>query len=55
MPKLATIAEFLGAISFISRTEVKPVLRAGVCEHCAKGQTLGRKTRAPGEKVKSER
>jgi hypothetical protein len=29
MPKLATIAEFLGAISFISGTEVKPGLWAG--------------------------
>ena len=50
MPKLATIAEFLGAISFISGTEVKPGLWAGGWERCAKGQTLWRTTRAPGEK-----
>jgi hypothetical protein len=48
MPKLATIAEFLGAISFISGTEVKPGMGAG-CERGAKGQTWWRKTRAPGE------
>jgi hypothetical protein len=34
MPKLATIAEFLDAISFISGTEVKPVLQAGVLAWC---------------------